>query len=78
MGSGHGSGRGLAYHVQIPGFNPQYHTHTKRILALCQQPEVIFENGLLFTYPGKSHKIMQIKRLKSSCLSEEHPRGLEM
>ena len=30
-------------------------------------PELTLENGALFTRPRKPHKIMQIKRFKSSC-----------
>ena len=33
----------------------------------CKQPELTLENGALFTRPRKPHKIMQIKRCKSSC-----------
>ena len=32
-----------------------------------KQPELTLENGALFTRPRKPHKIMQIKRFKSSC-----------
>ena len=32
-----------------------------------KRPELTLENGALFTRPRKPHKIMQIKRFKSSC-----------
>ena len=32
-----------------------------------KRPELTLENGVLFTQPRKPHKIMQIKRFKSSC-----------
>lgn len=43
--------------------------------SFCKGPEVTSENGLLVTSPRKPHKIMQIKRFKTSCSLKEHLRN---
>lgn len=47
--------------------------HIKKRSSSHKWPEVISENGSLFTWSRKPHKIMQIKRVKSSCSLYEHP-----
>ena len=46
--------------------NLNFHFKKRRTSFSGKRPELTLKNGALFTRPRKPHKIMQIKRFKSS------------